>query len=84
MSDCHMKRALLFCLLLSCLMMTDAQQLSIRPALLKGSWPAHWISCPEVAQRAYGVYHFRKTFSLSTVPGNFIIHLSADNATDCT
>ncbi|HTI10696.1 MAG TPA: alpha-L-rhamnosidase C-terminal domain-containing protein [Puia sp.] len=74
-----MKRILLFCLFLSCLMAADAQQPPIRPALLQGSWPAQWISCPDVPQRAYGVYHFRKTFTIATLPGKFIIHLSADN-----
>jgi hypothetical protein len=27
----------------------------------------------------YGVYHFRKNFSLNEVPKEFIIHVSADN-----
>jgi len=51
----------------------------IRPALLHGSWSASWITCPGVAQRAYGVYHFRKSFSLDTIPRSFIVHISADN-----
>src|SRR6185437_9118738 len=51
----------------------------IRPALLHGSWPAVWITCPGVAQRAYGVYHFRKHFTLEAAPQHFIVHLSADN-----
>jgi len=42
-------------------------------------WSANWISCPGVAQRAYGVYHFRKHVVLGEVPGRFIVHLSADN-----
>lgn len=54
-------------------------QTSINPALLKGSWKANWISCPGVPQRDYGVYHFRKTFSLETVKEKFIVHVSADN-----
>jgi alpha-L-rhamnosidase len=51
----------------------------IREALLQGEWSASWISCPGVPQRAYGVYHFRKTFKLGSVPGRFVIHLSGDN-----
>jgi alpha-L-rhamnosidase len=51
----------------------------IRSALLHGSWPASWITCPGVAQRAYGVYHFRKAFELAAAPGRFIVHVSADN-----
>ena len=51
----------------------------INPELLKWYWPTAWISCPDVPQREYGVYHFRKTFDLSTKPEKFIIHVSADN-----
>ncbi|MHB1922520.1 MAG: alpha-L-rhamnosidase-related protein, partial [Chitinophagaceae bacterium] len=52
---------------------------SINPVLLKGDWSAEWITCPDVAQRDYGVFHFRKGFLLSQKPGKFIIHVSADN-----
>ena len=54
-------------------------QTSINPALLKGSWKANWISCPGISQRDYGVYHFRKIFSLETIKEKFIVHVSADN-----
>ena len=54
-------------------------QAPINPSLLKGSWKASWISCPGIAPRDYGVYHFRKTFSLGTVKEKFIVHVSADN-----
>jgi len=43
------------------------------------AWTAYWISCPGVAQRAYGVYHFRKHFVMGEVPRRFVVHLSADN-----
>lgn len=56
-----------------------AQQIPVNPVLLKGSWPAFWISCPDVPQREYGVFHFRKTFNLESKPEKFIIHVSADN-----
>ncbi|HEY6082331.1 MAG TPA: alpha-rhamnosidase, partial [Chitinophagaceae bacterium] len=56
-----------------------AQANTINPTLLKGSWQADWISCPGIAQRAYGVYHFRKVFELNAKPDKFIIHISADN-----
>jgi alpha-L-rhamnosidase len=56
-----------------------AQDLPIRAALMHGDWPAGWITCPGVAQRAYGVYHFRKTFELGSLPATFIVHVSADN-----
>lgn len=51
----------------------------LNPSLRSGSWPAAWIGCPGVPARAYGVYHFRKTFPLSAVPAAFIIHVTADN-----
>ena len=51
----------------------------VSTALMHGNWSANWISCPGVSQRAYGVYHFRKTFVLSVAPVRFIVHVSADN-----
>ena len=57
----------------------NAQQTTINPTLLKNYWDAHWITCPDVPARAYGVYHFRKTFSLSEAPKKFLIHVTADN-----
>ena len=49
------------------------------PALQNGYWPAHWITCPGIPANSYGVFHFRKTFSLTQVPHYFIIHVTADN-----
>lgn len=51
----------------------------INPALLKGSWPASWITCPDIPQRDYGVFHFRKGFNLAAAPSKFVVHVSADN-----
>jgi len=56
-----------------------AQRPDINPELLNGYWPAQWITCPDVPARAYGIYHFRKTFFLSQVPEQFLIHVTADN-----
>ncbi|PWV46510.1 alpha-L-rhamnosidase C-terminal domain-containing protein [Chitinophaga sp. S165] len=56
-----------------------AQQLPVNPSLLKGQWPASWITYPDVPGRAYGVYHFRKTFTLTQQPSQYIVHVSADN-----
>ncbi|MBR1595594.1 MAG: alpha-L-rhamnosidase [Phocaeicola sp.] len=42
-------------------------------------WQASWIACPDVSPYDYGVYHFRKTFRLGSVPSSFIINVSADN-----
>lgn len=41
--------------------------------------PEPWVSYPSANAGAYGVYHFRKSFSLEEVPAELIIHLSADN-----
>ena len=49
------------------------------PALLTKAWPAHWISVPDTSPFDYGVYHFRRTFDLTALPGHFLIHVTADN-----
>ena len=49
------------------------------PALRKGYWSARWITCPGVPARSYGVFHFRKTFELTSVPKRMIVHVTADN-----
>ncbi|TDW97518.1 alpha-L-rhamnosidase-related protein [Dinghuibacter silviterrae] len=46
---------------------------------IPSDFKAAWIGCPGVPAKAYGVYHFRKTFTLSAAPGRFLIHVSADN-----
>ncbi len=51
----------------------------INPNLLDHRWKAEWISCPGAPRREFGVYHFRKTFSLASVPEHFVIHVSGDN-----
>ncbi len=49
------------------------------PDLLKHSWKARWITHPTGPQREFGVVHLRKTFSLSSVPSRFVVHVSGDN-----
>jgi hypothetical protein len=51
----------------------------INPALLTGRWTAQWIAHPLESVVNYGVYNFRKNFDLKDKPGEFIIHISADN-----
>ncbi|MFC2125730.1 hypothetical protein ACFLU5_13055 [Bacteroidota bacterium] len=51
----------------------------INPDLFEKRWPANWIFHPEASGTGYGVYHFRKSFSLETQPESFVIHVSADN-----
>ncbi|MBI2282360.1 MAG: alpha-L-rhamnosidase [Bacteroidetes bacterium] len=69
----------LFTLLCCCWMVTMHAQQAIHPDLLTKTWSASWITCPGVPQRDYGVYHFRKTFSLAEKPATFLVHVSADN-----
>jgi hypothetical protein len=56
-----------------------AQSVEINPRLLEHRWEASWITHPEAPLTTYGVYHFRKSFSLDTPPSSFIVHASADN-----
>jgi len=49
------------------------------PALSPQSWTAKWITNPAGPAREFGVFHFRKAFSLDTVPQHFVIDASGDN-----
>ncbi|MFN8342056.1 MAG: alpha-L-rhamnosidase N-terminal domain-containing protein [Cyclobacteriaceae bacterium] len=42
-------------------------------------WDAHWIAPPDVSLRQYGVYHFRKKFTLWEAASSFVINISGDN-----
>ena len=64
-------------LLLSTLNRPAASQ-AINPDLLTNKWKAKWIAAPEGSRREAGVFHFRKSFTLDTVPDQFIIHASGD------
>ena len=69
-------------ILIVCLFIAGAsagQQTAVNPKLLNSPWPSAWITCPDVPQREYGVYHFRKTITLDKAPEKFIVHISADN-----
>ena len=76
----------LFALLLVGIVMpfpSAAQQsvsgLPIAPSLLQEAWPAQWIAHPDADGDAFGVYHFRRTFTLQAAPDSFVVHTSADN-----
>src|SRR5215212_433179 len=56
---------------------TDAQAPNSR--LLTARWDAHWIRPADAPAKAFGVYHFRKTFDLASVPARFVINATADN-----
>ncbi len=74
------KKCFLSLLLMGCACcITLAQDTVINSLLLQKRWPASWISCPGISRKAYGVFHFRKQFSLDRPPAHFRIHLSADN-----
>jgi alpha-L-rhamnosidase len=47
--------------------------------LLSKPWDAWWIAVPGQPLHDYGVYQFRKTFTLTTKPPSFVVHVSADN-----
>ena len=51
----------------------------VNPELLVRPWKAKWIASPEGPRREFGVFHFRKSFSLPSRPTHFIIHSSGDN-----
>nr|WP_314835232.1 alpha-L-rhamnosidase N-terminal domain-containing protein [uncultured Flavobacterium sp.] len=46
---------------------------------LQKEWKALWITVSEVNNTDYGVYLFRKSFQLSSVPTSFPVYVSADN-----
>src|SRR2546425_2302853 len=52
------------------------------PDLLNRRWKASWIACPDTSRREFGVFHFRKTFSVQSIPARFVIHASGDNRYD--
>lgn len=53
---------------------------TIEPADITNSpWKASWISVPGEPASGYGIYLFRKSFELSSVPSSFIVHVSGDN-----
>ncbi len=76
-----MKKIVLFAVLISIIARTYSQQNQtvINPVLLKNYWSASWITHPTANLKAYGVYHFRKTFDLQVKPESFIVHVSGDN-----
>ena len=57
----------------------QAQISLVNPQLLKTTWTASWITHPTSPQKEYGVYHFRKKFTLVSAPSSFVINVTADN-----
>ena len=48
-------------------------------ANLKHAWKAQWITHPTAPTLEYGVFLFRRTFSLEAKPEEFFVYVSADN-----
>lgn len=72
--------ALMLCMGMSAqIHLTGCNQHLINPDLLTKNWKALWISADDANLKDYGVYHFRKTLSLTEKPQQYVIHVSADN-----
>lgn len=53
---------------------------NISPELLRREWKAVWIGPPvNPGQTDHGVYHFRRSFELTSKPSKYIVHVTADN-----
>jgi alpha-L-rhamnosidase len=53
--------------------------LPAQDAAPRAKWTAAWISHPTAPLREPIILHFKKMFSLSTVPAKFVVDVSADN-----
>ena len=63
-------------LLIPCAIVTSQ---TTRKDLMNHRWKAWWIAHPDGPRREFGVFHFRKTFTLDSAPQRFVIHVSGDN-----
>ncbi|SEB21685.1 family 78 glycoside hydrolase catalytic domain [Pedobacter hartonius] len=68
----------MLCILIG-MCVAKGQTTQVNPQLLNGSWSAFWVSHPNTQQREYGIYHFRKSFTLTAIPTSFYVNISADN-----
>ena len=66
-------------LLIAFVLTAAAHSQTLNPALLERPWPAWWIAHPTASATEFGVYHFRKAFTLAEKPIHLFIHVSADN-----
>ena len=51
----------------------------LNPALEASQWPAFWIASATSPGTTQGVFVFRREIDLASVPGHFMVHVSADN-----
>jgi hypothetical protein len=54
----------------------DAEQQQDR--LLGRTWTAKWIAASGAPPNEYGVYHFRRTLTLTVKPERYVVHVSGD------
>jgi hypothetical protein len=55
-----------------------AAQNAANPQLAERAWSARWISTPQASPFDFGVYHFRRAFTLAARPSRFVVHVTAD------
>ena len=70
---------LLSILLIPIILLSQHSVKNIDSNLRNQSWEARWITHPTASTNDYGIFHFRKTFNLNSIPDSFIVHVSADN-----
>lgn len=68
-------RIIIIGLLLSCIGYSQSNDMDWS----KRQWNASWITVPEIVNTDYGVYLFRKSFELVSIPKSFPVYVSADN-----
>ena len=77
-----MTRAIILFILAFCANNAHTQLIpgpDIRDELKHQSWSASWVKVPGVPSAEPGLFLFRNALVLDEVPGQFIIHVSADN-----
>jgi alpha-L-rhamnosidase len=79
MSVRHTQVWVLLALLVGAFLSMSSSSRELNPAILHQHWSAQWIACPSSPGHEFGVYYFRKDFSLQSKPEHFLIHASADN-----
>ncbi|PUZ25466.1 alpha-rhamnosidase [Chitinophaga parva] len=68
-------------LLLLCLLFVTSTTQAQLPdsSWLYKRWDASWIAVPGAPPQDYGIYYFRRTMDLSSVPAHFPVYVSGDN-----
>ena len=72
----------LFLVTISCIFIlpcTTTCAQGFRPSVFDNALAALWVASPDVPGDAFGVYHFRKSFTLDALPERFTVHVSGDN-----